>query len=191
MHNQLLPVISKWQKCPQSPLTTVSSSFDQHRKSLITSKVEEGWRNELRRYLQDCPKNVTRHMDIIKWWQVHSLYYILQWCHPLTTSRTMGRGIRRSPRSHSVFWQSRHPPSLASAFSLLGNTSQLTIVHVLGLIGLNSSRYWSQLGRMTFLISQLGIQPWLRRLRQTWWWNIENCLLSMMKLLNGTRSSLN
>ena len=183
---------SKMVKVPaKPPSTTVPSSFDQHHKTLIMLKVEEGWQNELRQYLRDHPKNVTRHTDIIKWWQVHSLYYILLWYHPLTTSRTMGRDIWHSPRSHSVFWQSWHPLSLASIFSPLGSTSQLMIVHVLGPIGLNSSRYWSQLGGLTFLILWLGIQLWLRRLRhQTWWWNIKNCLLSMMKLLNGTRSSL-
>ena len=68
---------SKMVKMPaKPPLTTVPSSFDQHCKTLIMSEVEEGWQNELRQYLQDCPKNVIRHMDIIKWWQVCSLYYI-------------------------------------------------------------------------------------------------------------------
>jgi hypothetical protein len=56
------------------PSTTVTSSFDQHHRTLITSEVEEGWQNELQQYLQDHPKLVIKHTDIIKWWQVHALY---------------------------------------------------------------------------------------------------------------------
>jgi hypothetical protein len=59
--------------------------------------------------------------------------------YELMISRTMGRNIQCLPRLHSAFWQSQHLLSLASAFSLLESTLQLTIMHVLELINLNSS----------------------------------------------------
>jgi hypothetical protein len=53
---------------------TVLSEFDRHRLSLIENEEEEGWPAELRRYLKDMPVEVTKHTDVVEWWQVSHRY---------------------------------------------------------------------------------------------------------------------
>jgi len=49
------------------------SEFDKHRETLLAADVEEGWASELRRYLATMQRDVTKHTDIIEWWQVSTL----------------------------------------------------------------------------------------------------------------------
>jgi hypothetical protein len=49
---------------------SVMSEFDLFRLGRITQDNQEGWASELRRYLKDIPADVTKDMDIVKWWQV-------------------------------------------------------------------------------------------------------------------------
>ena len=48
----------------------VLSEFDKVREMLLTKDVEEGWASELRRYLGDMDRDVTKGTDLVKWWQV-------------------------------------------------------------------------------------------------------------------------
>jgi len=51
-------------------LATVLSEFDQLRQGRITRDNDKGWVLELHRYLRDIPVDVTKHTDVVKWWQV-------------------------------------------------------------------------------------------------------------------------
>jgi hypothetical protein len=53
---------------PRSSLT----GFDEHRK-LLLGRGEEGWVEELGRYLGDLPQDATPDMDVVKYWQVSDL----------------------------------------------------------------------------------------------------------------------
>jgi hypothetical protein len=52
----------------------VESEFDRHRRTLIQQSAKSnnvgGWAAELRRYLSDLPADVTKHTNILSWWQV-------------------------------------------------------------------------------------------------------------------------
>jgi hypothetical protein len=65
-----------------SAAETVMSDFDLFRLKRITKDNEEGWTSELRRYLKDIPEDVTKDMDIVKWWQV--CYSIFTYLHPIS-----------------------------------------------------------------------------------------------------------
>ena len=67
-----------------TPAPTASSSrapdsFDRRRQRSLATPFEEGWRSELRRYQKYIaslnPPNVTRDMDLVKWWQVGSDFF--------------------------------------------------------------------------------------------------------------------
>ena len=51
------------------PSITISE-FDKHRESLLSDDVEEGWRPELRRYLETMQRDIKKDADIVEWWQV-------------------------------------------------------------------------------------------------------------------------
>jgi hypothetical protein len=51
-------------------LRALSSEYDLYRQSLLKKDEGEGWSSELRRYLKDRPGDVTKHTDIVTWWQV-------------------------------------------------------------------------------------------------------------------------
>lgn len=55
------------------PSVTVTD-FDRHRESLLSEDVEEGWRPELRRYLETKERDVKKDADIVEWWQVCYLF---------------------------------------------------------------------------------------------------------------------
>ena len=57
----------------EDPSVTVSE-FDKHRESLLSDDVEEGWRPELRRYLETMQHDIKKDADIVKWWQVSCLF---------------------------------------------------------------------------------------------------------------------
>jgi len=52
------------------------SDFDEHRKTLLTHEVDDGWRAELRRYFKTV-FNVDKNVDVIKWWQVRSYSIVI------------------------------------------------------------------------------------------------------------------
>lgn len=52
------------------------SEFDKHRETLLSDDMEEGWASELTRYLSTMQWEVTKHTDIIEWWQVSKFEYI-------------------------------------------------------------------------------------------------------------------
>jgi len=55
------------------------SEFDRHQQSLVMQEEEDGgWAAELRQYLKDMPANVSKHTDIVEWWQV-IYFFILLW----------------------------------------------------------------------------------------------------------------
>ena len=51
-------------------LRALSSEYDLYCQSLLKKDKGEGWSSELRRYLKDRLGDVTKHTDIITWWQV-------------------------------------------------------------------------------------------------------------------------
>jgi hypothetical protein len=58
--------------------STLASEFERHRRQLIQQKSHvdgNGWRAELRRYLSDLPSDVSKDMDIVKWWSDHVKTY--------------------------------------------------------------------------------------------------------------------
>jgi len=56
--------------------TSTMSEFDKHRETLLSDDMEEGWASELTRYLSTMQREVTKHTDIIEWWQVSKFEYI-------------------------------------------------------------------------------------------------------------------
>jgi hypothetical protein len=58
------PVTSK----PEASITV--SEFDKHREALLSDDIEEGWRPELRRYLETMQHDIKKDEDIVEWWQV-------------------------------------------------------------------------------------------------------------------------
>ena len=50
----------------------VLSEFDKLRETLLTADAEEGWASELRRYMSTMQRDVTKHTDLVEWWQVSS-----------------------------------------------------------------------------------------------------------------------
>ena len=54
----------------ECPAASFLSEFDRHHLQLILQGNSEEWQSELRRYLDDVPADVTRDIDIVKWWQV-------------------------------------------------------------------------------------------------------------------------
>lgn len=50
---------------------SVLSKFDHHHLTLLANQTQkEGWLSEKHQYLKDLPTNVTKDIDIVKWWQV-------------------------------------------------------------------------------------------------------------------------
>jgi len=49
---------------------SILSEFDKHRETLLEADVEEGWASELRRFLSCIHRDVTKHTDLVQWWQV-------------------------------------------------------------------------------------------------------------------------
>ena len=50
--------------------------FDKHRETLLEADMEEGWAPELRRYLCSVHRDVTKHTDLVEWWQVSSRIWL-------------------------------------------------------------------------------------------------------------------
>jgi hypothetical protein len=45
--------------------------YDRLRRGLLAKTIQnEGWRSELRRYLDDMPSDVTKDTDVVEWWSV-------------------------------------------------------------------------------------------------------------------------
>jgi hypothetical protein len=66
----LLPCLAP---TPTPPPTANNSDdeYDRLRKGLLTRSIrDEGWRAELRRYLDDIPADVSKDTDIVAWWGV-------------------------------------------------------------------------------------------------------------------------
>lgn len=55
---------------PEPPAASRSSltGFDEHRK-LLLAHGQEGWVEEMGRYLGDLPQDATPDMDVVKYWQ--------------------------------------------------------------------------------------------------------------------------
>jgi hypothetical protein len=51
------------------------SEFDRHRLLLVSRQNEdEGWQSEMRRYIKEIPRNITKDTDIVKWWEVCMIF---------------------------------------------------------------------------------------------------------------------
>ena len=52
----------------------LESDYDRHRRSLIQHTAMRadsgGWKEELHRYLNDLPSDVSKNTDVISWWAV-------------------------------------------------------------------------------------------------------------------------
>lgn len=60
---------------PAPPDSNASDDeYDRLRRGLLTKAIQnEGWRSELRRYLDDMPSEVTKDTDVVEWWSVSTL----------------------------------------------------------------------------------------------------------------------
>ena len=56
---------------------SVLSEFNKLRETLLTADAEEGWASELRRYTSTMQRDVTKHTDLVEWWQVSSSPFCL------------------------------------------------------------------------------------------------------------------
>jgi len=56
----------------------VLSEFDKLRETLLTADAEEGWAAELRRYTSTMQRDVTKHTDLVEWWQVSRSPFCLE-----------------------------------------------------------------------------------------------------------------
>ena len=60
-------------------LSTLESEYDLHRLNLVCdaglNSDSGGWKMELRRYLEDLPKDISKNTDIIQWWADHAGVY--------------------------------------------------------------------------------------------------------------------
>jgi hypothetical protein len=54
----------------------VLSEFDKLRETLLTADAEEGWASELRRYTSTMQRDVTKHTDLVEWWQVSNSPFV-------------------------------------------------------------------------------------------------------------------
>jgi hypothetical protein len=62
--------------CTEPQDGDLPDEYDRHREQLLSRTLRrEGWRTELARYLTDIPDDVTKDMDIVAWWGVHSKIY--------------------------------------------------------------------------------------------------------------------
>jgi hypothetical protein len=93
----------------------LSSEFDLYRQRLVDTD-DEGWASELRRYLNDRPANVTKHTDIVTWWQVSRLI-ITQIPQLIVTGRIMLYYIRHLRVSPLTFSHVRPLQYRASVYS--------------------------------------------------------------------------
>ena len=96
------------------------SNFDEHRRTLEASQVDDGWRAELRRYLGTFFK-VDKDVDVVEWWQVSQFSYIFS-IIGLTAVRTMPKNFQHLLRLPSISSLFLHHPCLANSFFLLGNS---------------------------------------------------------------------
>lgn len=71
-----------YSNCPATAPTSITSEpnpsitiseFNKHRELLLCNDIEEGWRPELRRYLETMQRDIKKDADIVKWWQVSCL----------------------------------------------------------------------------------------------------------------------
>jgi hypothetical protein len=107
---------------------SILSEFDRHRLALLSSRDEdEGWQAELRRYLKDLPADVSKDMDIVKWWQVCNST-LSATNQIITIYRTMDTLTPLFNVSQSITSLVRHHPSHVSVFSLLVVKSQQSAV---------------------------------------------------------------
>src|SRR5882757_9493507 len=56
----------------------VLSEFDKLRETLLTADAEEGWASELRHYTSTMQRDVTKHTDLVEWWQVSNSPFCLR-----------------------------------------------------------------------------------------------------------------
>ena len=56
------------------------SKYDRHHQMLISQEADEEWSSELWHYLKEVPADVTRTMDIVKWWLDHAKVYPMLAC---------------------------------------------------------------------------------------------------------------
>jgi hypothetical protein len=68
----LPPQINAINPAENVPDASVLSEFDKLRETLLTADAEEGWASELRRYTSTMQRDVTKHTDLVEWWQVSS-----------------------------------------------------------------------------------------------------------------------
>jgi hypothetical protein len=106
------------------------SEFDKHHEELLAADVEEGWASELRRYLAKMQQDVTKHTDIIKWWQVSTLKCINLVIYLLHILRTMLSSIRHLRVSRLTSFQLKHRLFLVNRCSRVRSKLQLIAWHV-------------------------------------------------------------
>lgn len=74
----------------QERLKALATDFDRYRQTLVKIDDDQGWASELRRYLKDRPADVTKHTDIVEWWQVSQfMTTMINWLTGITIGRIM------------------------------------------------------------------------------------------------------
>jgi hypothetical protein len=70
-----VPVAANSQPAAGTPLNIdsddeINREYAQFQEMCASDGVEEGWAAELRRYLSNMPRDATKDMDVVQYWQV-------------------------------------------------------------------------------------------------------------------------
>jgi hypothetical protein len=116
----------------ERPAASFLSEFDRHRLQLVLQSNDEEWQSELRRYLDDVPADVTRDIDIVKWWQVCRLLIINQNLNTRHRYRTMQRYIQHLLGSPSMCYLVKRRLFRVNGYSRAANSRPQIIGRDLG-----------------------------------------------------------
>jgi hypothetical protein len=126
---------------PAPPDSNASDDeYDRLRRGLLAKAIQnEGWRSELRRYLDDMPSEVTKDTDVVEWWSVSTSqsFFLIELLMIITTHRSMRRCTLPSPRLPSTCFPPKRRPFLANGFSQVARRSQS--LGVLNLVPISSN----------------------------------------------------
>ena len=155
--------VSAQTQASTSSETLNMSEFDKHRETLLAADVEEGWASELRRYLATMQRDVTKHTDIIEWWQVSTPKCINLVIYLLYILRTMLSSIQHLRVSRSTSFQLKHHPFLVNGCSRVRSKLQLIAGHVWVQKCLKSSPSWDLHGDRGYTMLLHGMPCSIRK----------------------------
>ena len=111
----------------------VLSEFDKLRETLLTADAEEGWASELRRYMSTMQRDVTKHTDLVEWWQVSHSPFCLCLFGPYPDSslhRTMRNYTLRLHVLRLMYFRLRRHLFPVNGYFRVLNKLQSTAVHI-------------------------------------------------------------